>query len=269
MSTVGDRLFDTIAAYYANVYYTHVYNSAYKRALEGGNINDEYAAVAKSYFTSIQNDRKCYDDTVESIRKFYKTFFEDISVNAMIDSSGCKLIPEDYQHHISSTQREALFSHVITKTAIDLGIYCSTSPMIGTITGNRTPESEKIYGTIIQEEASKIIERLQNMTKSQFMKAGFNVTDENAENSYRIKYAKAKEEIAKLKVNLHDADDDIDALKQKYKGIKREKEQLLDLVRLLKDKVEELSTQINTMQHTASHMPSHSGGNMASHIGAR
>lgn len=120
-------VFEITGAYFANIFYNHLYKTAKDRhnisSRSGYSLTDEYKSAVSAYKHGITEDKKSYEQTVKDLLQYYRTVtkFITASMNDFIDTILQQFIPEE--HFVTLNDNEKFFfmnkilSTIVTNTA--------------------------------------------------------------------------------------------------------------------------------------------------------
>lgn len=123
-------VFEITGAYFANIFYNHLYKTAKDRhnisSRSGYSLTDEYKAAVSAYKHGITKDKKSYEQTVKDLLQYYRTVtkFITASMNDFIDTILQQFIPEE--HFVTLNDNEKFFfmnkvlSTIVTNVASDM-----------------------------------------------------------------------------------------------------------------------------------------------------
>lgn len=123
-------VFEITGAYFANIFYNHLYIKAKDRhnisSRSGYSLTDEYKAAVSAYKHGITKDKKSYEQTVKDLLQYYRTVtkFITASMNDFIETILQQFIPEE--HYVTLNDNEKFFfmnkilSTIVTNAASDM-----------------------------------------------------------------------------------------------------------------------------------------------------
>lgn len=123
-------VFEITGAYFANIFYNHLYKSAKDRhnisSGKGYSLTDEYKAAVSAFKYGVTKDKKSYEKTVKDLLQYYRkcTKFIDASMIEFIDTILQQFIPDEHFKTLREDEKfffiNKILSTIVIKTSADM-----------------------------------------------------------------------------------------------------------------------------------------------------
>ncbi len=137
------HIFDTIAAYFLDIFYNHLYDRA-RQLVDSGrsqSITDAYRAAVSAYMSGIKSGREHYADTIKKLHNYYQQINNcALTLGDFEDKVLSKFIPKEFYRDFASVQKDAALRAIIIRTVTETAEILIGEKMLGRIIdyhGNR------------------------------------------------------------------------------------------------------------------------------------
>nr|QQV29428.1 hypothetical protein K-LCC10_0173 [Kaumoebavirus] len=173
-------MFEIIGAYFVDVYYNHLYDTAktYKGRKEVSTITEGYKKAVVNYLKGFADKEKnWYLESVKGLHKYFQTFtkFSYIMLDEMYDKILSEIVPEDYIEDLNKVEKNFLIRQLLVKTlqAFTTETVCQNFKMIIDNHGNVDDVRylQDCFIEIILAERDKIFSNFLNKNKHEMVPA--------------------------------------------------------------------------------------------------
>jgi hypothetical protein len=221
--------FEIVGSFIVDLYYNHFYQEAKRIRIEGrvDSVTDGYKHAIKAYLNSFQNPDS-YRKTIVGIHKYYYTTtrFGSISFSECVNEIVKHFIPEDFFDSTTNQQRDGILRMVLLNSVKKFSSDVLCSNLLDTLIDNHGESS------IVRQMQDKMVQALMFEREKMFQNI-FNVSNNPKDGGDFTIVMKMKTEMVKLVKENH-------TLSSKYGRLKSKAMELLDIVKVQKEKLEEL-----------------------------
>lgn len=220
MSQQEVYLFKAIGGYFVNFYFNTLYKSACtasNNSHEGLSITDTYRSKVSCYIQAIKSVESAYKRLVSDLHRYcvkISTRFNSLTFSQFINQLVLSFIPADYAESLSASDKDELFSVIISDLAATLGSICTRPEYLRKIIDNHD-DNRTLTCEILFKESMRCLENQKDMMMNKFIREISQAKDyisSDAANQLRIllderddTIAARNEEIAELRylINEH------------------------------------------------------------------
>ena len=233
-STRASSTFEIIASFIVDLYYNHFYQEAKRIRIEGRveSITDGYKHAIKAYLNSFE-DPVSYRKTIVGIHRYYYTTtkFSTISFAECVNEIVKHFLPDEFFESTTNQQRDGILRRVLLNSVKQFSSDVLCSNLLDTLIDNHTDPG------MVRRMQDKMVQALMFEREKMFQEM-FNVSNKPAGNGDFTLVMKMKNEMVKLVKDNH-------GLTCKYNKLKDKALELLDIVKVQKEKINTLTEQSN------------------------
>lgn len=221
-------IYEIISAYFTDILFNHVYLMA--RNSKSTQYIDEYVKNVKNYVTGLKTNIEYYKKCIQEIHQYFLKNvgkkYMDLKLVDFISRVISVSIPIDQYSNLSNSDKEDIFSNIITELIANMGAFVTTPAMVQAIVTNHA-KNTKVTIRYIQDNAVGFLIEKRALLHNAFVKNVGDVKEHTAV-AYTEDLKKSLKKAIKEKNDaiddLENALDEIDALKKKNHQYKKELE---------------------------------------------
>lgn len=219
-------IYEILSSYFTDVLFNHIYLT-----IKGNkNTIDEYVKNVKNYVSGIKTNIEYYNKMVKEMHQYFLKHvgkkFADLTYANFIARVVSISTPNDHYEKLSHSDKEDIFSNIISELIANMAVFVTTSEMLQQIVTNHTKSAK---GTIraIQDNAVNFLIEKRAILHNKFLKTVGEVKETTSiafTEDLKKSLKKALKEKNDAIADLEDALDEIEALKDKNHKYKKELE---------------------------------------------
>jgi hypothetical protein len=219
-------IYEILSSYFTDVLFNHIYLT-----IKGNkNTIDEYVKNVKNYVSGIKTNIEYYNKMVKELHQYFLRHvgkkFADLTYANFIARVVSISTPNDHYEKLSHSDKEDIFSNIISELVAKMAVFVTTSEMLQQIVTNHTKFAK---GTIraIQDNAVNFLIEKRAILHNKFVKTVGEVKETTSiafTEDLKKSLKKALKEKNDAIADLEDALDEIEALKDKNHKYKKELE---------------------------------------------
>ena len=234
MSQSNSYLFKAVSGYFSNFYVNVLYNAAHSASLnstEKLSITDAYRSKVSCYIQAIKTVESAYKRLVSDLHSYcvkISTRFNSMTFSQFINSFVSSFVPVDYIDSMSASNKDEIFSVVITDLAATLGSICTKPDYLRKIIDNHD-KNRTVTCEMLFKESLRSLDNQRDMMLSKFVREISQAKDyisSDAANQLR-KVLDEKENI------IHNRNEEIAELRHQISILKENDAKMRRLVELL------------------------------------
>jgi cell shape-determining protein MreC len=219
-------IYEILGSYFTDILFNHIYLT-----IKGSkNAIDEYVKNVKNYVAGMKNNVEYYNKTTKEIHQYFLKHVNkkttDLTYAGFISRIVSASTPGDYYSQLSPSDKEDIFSNIISELIASMAAFVTTHEMLQIIITAHTKNPKTTIRTIQDNAVNFLIEK-RALLHNKFVKSVGEVKETTAV-AYTEDLKKALKKAIKEKndaiADLEDALDELDALKEKYHKSKKELE---------------------------------------------
>ena len=236
-------IYEILSSYFTDILFNHIYLT-----IKGSkNAIDEYVKNVKNYVSGIKNNIEYYNKIVKELHLYFLKHvgkkFADLTYANFIARVVSISTPNEYFVQLSHSDKEDIFSNIISELVANMAVFSTTSEMLQLIVTNHT-KNAKITIRSIQDKAVNFLVEKRALLYNQFVKKVGEVKEvtsiaytEDLKKDLKKAITEKNDAIA----DLEDALDEIEKLKDKNHKYKKE----LEIAKITEAKLRKLIELIN------------------------
>lgn len=221
-------IYEIISAYFTDILFNHVYLMA--KNSKSTQYIDEYVKNVKNYVTGLKTNIEYYKKCIQEIHQYFLKNvgrkYMDLKLVDFVSRVISLSIPIDQYSKLSNSDKEDIFSNIITELIANMGAFVTTPDMVQAIVTNHTKNTKVTIRSIQDNAVSFLIEK-RALLHNAFVKNVGEVKEHTAV-AYTEDLKKSLKKAIKEKNDaiddLENALDEVDALKKKNHQYKKELE---------------------------------------------
>ena len=227
-------LFEIIGSYFVDIVYNHIYINTKIKLSANTSFIDEYIRKLQLYLIGIKNDKKCYNDIVKNLYKYYITISsENISYFQFITNITNTCILNNLKNKITIEHKEGIVSVIICDLVSNIITYILLPENINQVINQRSSNSKLLIRNL-QDYSIQVLLTKKLDIQNKFIKETGQVDDNNIEDSKLINNFKKIiksliDEKKELLENIKNLENENNVLLIKEEKLKR-------LIKLLQEK---------------------------------
>lgn len=222
-------IYEIISAYFTDILFNHVYLMA--KNSKSTQYIDEYVKNVKNYVTGLKTNVEYYKKCIQEIHQYFLKNvgrkYMDLKLVDFISRVISVSIPQSQYPSLSHSDKEEIFSNIITELIANMGAFVTTPEMIQAIVPNHM-KTPKVTIRAIQDNAVNFLIEKRALLHNAFVKNVGEVKEHTAV-AYTEDLKKSLKKAIKEKndaiADLEDALDEIESLKKKNHNYKKELEE--------------------------------------------
>jgi hypothetical protein len=219
-------IYEILSSYFTDVLFNHIYLT-----IKGSkNTIDEYVKNVKNYISGLKTNIEYYNKMVKELHQYFLKHvgkkFSDLAYANFVARVVSVSTPSDHYSQLSHSDKEDIFSNILSELAANMAAFVTTSDMLQQIITYHT-KNAKVTIRAIQDNAVSFLVEKRSILHNKFVKTVGEVKETTSiayTEELKKSLKKANKEKNDALADLEDALDEIENLKDRVHKYKKELE---------------------------------------------
>lgn len=150
-------LYEIIGSYFTDIIFNHIYHNTVIKLPKGASLADEYIKRLQLYIIGLKNDKKCYENTIIELNKYYNTVMNsNINITSFISIIIDSCVPNNFVQQLNQQNKAEIVNNIICDLIGQLITFASMPKIITKITVNHKQNAPEIV-KLLQDYAIQSI----------------------------------------------------------------------------------------------------------------